>query len=171
MADTASPAVADSQKAAGAELGEFSKHKLPDGVELNIPKLGVENKLIDFIQSSRPAGKAVWFDFDRLLFDTGSATLQPASDEQLQNIAAILKAYPKVHILIGGYTDNTGNAAVNLSSLTRAANTVMTELVKLGVPPARLRAKGYGEEHPVGSNDTGEGRQKNRRISMRVTKK
>ncbi len=171
VADTASPAAGDSQKAAAAALGEFSKRKLPDGVELNIPKLGVENKLIDFIESRSAAGNATWFDFDRLLFDTGSATLQPASEEQLQNVAAILKAYPKVHIRIGGYTDNTGGAAANLKLSDARANTVMAELVNLGVSPARLRAKGYGEEHPVAPNDTGEGRQKNRRISMRVTKK
>ena len=55
-----------------------------------------------------------WFDFDRLLFDTGQATLQPASQDQLTDIADILKAYPQVKIRIGGYTDNTGDPAANL---------------------------------------------------------
>jgi OOP family OmpA-OmpF porin len=86
-------------------LGEFIKRKLPNGTELNIPRLGIENKLIDFIEDpSKPVDKTTWFDFDRLTFDTGASTLQPSSAEQLHNIAAILKAYPK----IGGYTDNTG---------------------------------------------------------------
>jgi len=104
---------------------------------------------------------ATWFDFDRLLFDTGAATLQPASEEQLTNIAAILKAYPQVKIRIGGYTDNTGDPAANLRLSEDRADNVMAELVRLGIEPARMSAKGYGAE----------GRQKNRRISLRVTDK
>ena len=88
-------------------LGEFFKRKLPNGIEVSIPKLGVENKLIAFIEdASLPVDKTTWFNFDRLLFDTGKATLQPASQEQLANIAAILKAFPAVEIKLGGYTDN-----------------------------------------------------------------
>ena len=96
-ASLATSAASNTANSAIAALGEFFKRKLPDGTELNIPRLGIENKLIDFIEdSSKPVDKTTWFDFDRLLFDTGKATLQPSSQEQLQNIAAILKAYPKV---------------------------------------------------------------------------
>jgi K(+)-stimulated pyrophosphate-energized sodium pump len=112
-----------------------------------------------------------WFDFDRLLFDTGAATLQPASQEQLSNIAAILKAYPKAKVVIGGYTDNTGDAAANVKLSQQRADNVMAELAKLGVDPSRMSAKGYGEEHPVADNATEEGRQKNRRISLHITEK
>ena len=168
----ATSAVGDAAKSAVATLGEFFKRKLPSGVELNIPKLGIENKLIDFIEdSSKPVDKETWFDFDRLLFATGSATLEPTSQEQLQNIANILKAYPKVHARIGGYTDNTGDKAANLKLSSERSASVMAELIKLGVDPARMDAKGYGEEHPVADNATEEGRAKNRRISMRVTEK
>ena len=171
-ATQAGTAVAETAKSMWAALGEFFKRKLPNGVELNIPKLGVENKLIDFIEdASKPADKETWFDFDRLLFDTGKATLQPASKDQINDIAAILKAYPKVNVRVGGYTDNVGGKAANVTlSQERAAN-VAAELVTLGVDKARLDSKGYGEEHPVASNDTEEGRAKNRRISMRVTAK
>ncbi len=138
---------------------------------MNIPKLGVENKLIDWIESSNPVDTTTWFDFDRLLFASGSATLEPASQEQLSNVAAILKAYPKVKIKLGGYTDNTGDPAVNLKLSDERAKNVMAELIKLGVDPARLEAEGYGEDHPVADNKTEEGRQLNRRISLRVTEK
>ncbi len=111
------------------------------------------------------------FDFDRLLFDTGAATLQPASHEQLSNIAAILKAFPKAKVTIGGYTDNTGDAAANLAFSQSRADNVMAELVKLDVDPARMNAKGYGEEHRVADNAPEDGRQKNRRISLHVTEK
>jgi OOP family OmpA-OmpF porin len=161
-----------SDAARTAVLGDFFKTKLPNGVELNLPQLGVENKLLKFIQDpTQEVSKDVWFDFDRLTFDTGSATLQPTSDEQLHNVAEILKAYPNVKLKIGGYTDNTGDKAANLKLSEDRAQNVMAAIVKMGIDPSRLTAQGYGEEHPAGDNSTEEGKQKNRRISMRVTAK
>ncbi len=154
-----------------AALGAFIDRKLPDGTVLHIPTNGIENHLIDFIESNKPVDKTTWFDFDRLLFDTGSAALQPGSQEQLNNISAILKAYPKVNAKIGGYTDNTGDAAANLKLSDDRANSVTHELVGSGIDATRLEAKGYGEDHPVASNATPEGRQQNRRISLLVTAK
>jgi K(+)-stimulated pyrophosphate-energized sodium pump len=157
---------------AASSLGNFVSRQLADGTTLNIPERGVEGRLLAFIQdpATKP-DKTTWFDFDRLLFNTGSATLQPQSMEQLNNIAAILKAYPATHLTIGGYTDNTGDAAGNLKLSQDRANNVTAELVKLGVAKDRLVAKGYGEEHPVGDNSTEAGRAQNRRISMLVTQK
>ncbi len=76
-AANATSSISDATKAAWAKLGDLFKRKLPDGTELNIPRLGVENKLIDWIESSKPVDTTTWFDFDRLLFATGSATLSP----------------------------------------------------------------------------------------------
>jgi OmpA-OmpF porin, OOP family len=153
-------------------LGEFIPLKLPDGTDLNIPSLGIENSLLDFIEDrSSPVDKSTWFAFDRLTFDTGKATLQDSSTEQLQNIAAILKAYPKVKVKIGGYTDDTGNKEANLRLAQDRATNVMHELVQRGVDASRLAAEGYGEEHAVGDNSTFGGRQRNRRIALRVTAK
>ncbi|MBO0940024.1 OmpA family protein [Fibrella sp. HMF5335] len=179
MMDTAASAVGNAADKAGdaiagaaASLGAFGAKKLPDGVELNIPANGVENRLIAFIEDkSKAVDKKTWFDFDRLLFETGSARLKPESREQLQNMAAILKAYPAVNLKIGGYTDNTGNAASNKKLSQQRADAAMAELIKLGVDKTRLEAEGYGQEVPVADNKTAEGRQKNRRTSVRVTKK
>lgn len=155
-----------------ADLGAFFKRKLPSGVELNIPENGIENKLVGFIEdTSKPVDKTTWFNFDRLLFDTGRATLQPASQEQLGNIADVLKAYPNVTIKLGGYTDNTGNAQANQKLSTDRADTVMHELIRLGIAPDRLAAEGYGAQYPLASNDTEAGRAQNRRIAVRVTRK
>lgn len=168
----AAESVQDAAKSGWSALGEFFKRRLPSGLELNIPRLGIENRLIDFIEdTARPVDKTTWFDFDRLLFDTGQATLQPSSQEQLANVKAILDAYPKVHLKIGGYTDNTGDKTRNLQLSADRANSVMKALVDLGVAPTRLTAEGYGQEHPVADNATEEGRAKNRRISLRVTQK
>jgi outer membrane protein OmpA-like peptidoglycan-associated protein len=152
--------------------GEFVSRTLPGNVNLRIPAGGMEDKLLMFIQDpSRPVDQTTWFDFDRLLFDTNSATLQPASEEQLRNIAAILQAYPNVHVKIGGYTDNTGDPAANQALSQRRADTVKEELISMRISPDRLEAEGYGDQHPVADNATEAGRQQNRRISLLVTQK
>jgi len=153
-------------------LGAFFSTKLPDGTELNIPQNGIENKLITFLNdSSRPVDTTTWFNFDRLLFDTNSATLQPQSQEQLNNIVAIMKAYPNMNAKIGGYTDNTGDPAANQTLSENRAKNVMDAIVAGGIDPSRLQSQGYGDQYPVGDNSTPEGRQQNRRISLLVTQK
>ena len=132
---------------------------------------GIETNLVNFIKSDKVVDKTTWFDFDRLTFNTGKATLKPESQEQLKNMADVLKAYPNVNVKLGGYTDNTGNANSNLKLSAERAVSVKTELVGMGIADSRLDAEGYGQEHAVASNDTEEGRAQNRRIAIRVTKK
>jgi outer membrane protein OmpA-like peptidoglycan-associated protein len=171
-ADSMAGAMGRTASAKAASLGAFVKRSLPGGVELNVPENGVESQLLSFItDASRPVSDTVWFNFDRLLFETGSSKLSPTSKEQVDNIAAILKAYPAVNIKLGGYTDNVGNAAANLKLSSDRANTVKSDLVSRGIAASRLAAEGYGDAHPVASNATPEGREQNRRIAIRVTKK
>lgn len=163
---------ANAGNSAMSALGSFFKTKLPNGVELNIPQFGIESKLLSFIQdSSKPVDNTTWFNFDRLTFDTGKSTLQPSSEEQLNNIAEILKAYPNVHVKIGGYTDNTGDPTANKALSEARAKSVMDSLVSKGIDASRLESEGYGEQYPIGDNATEEGRAKNRRIALRVTQK
>jgi outer membrane protein OmpA-like peptidoglycan-associated protein len=164
--------VTNAVNTATSALGDFFKTKLPDGVELNIPQFGIESKLINFLNDpSKTVDTTTWFNFDRLLFDTGQATLQPSSQEQLGNIAAVLKAYPNVHVKIGGYTDNTGDPAANVALSDARSKNVMDALVAAGIDPSRLESKGYGDQYPVGDNSTEEGRAQNRRIALLVTQK
>jgi len=145
---------------------------LPGGVTLNFQPSGVEAGLIGFIEDkSKTVDKETWFSFDRLYFETNSAKLSPQSKEQLSNIAAILKAYPNVELKIGGYTDNTGDAKANQKLSQQRAESTMQEIILLGISPNRLKAEGYGQEHPVADNSTEAGRAANRRIDVRVTKK
>jgi outer membrane protein OmpA-like peptidoglycan-associated protein len=171
-ADSAAGAIGGAVSGAAANLGAFVKRSLPGGVELNVPENGVESHLLSFItDANRPVSDTVWFNFDRLLFETGSSKLSPTSKEQVDNIAAILKAYPAVNIKLGGYTDNVGNAAANQKLSGDRANTVKAALVERGIAAGRLAAEGYGDAHPVADNSTPEGREQNRRIAIRVTKK
>ncbi|HET6862320.1 MAG TPA: OmpA family protein [Pyrinomonadaceae bacterium] len=156
----------------GANLGALIDTKLPNGVNLHIPSNGIENKLLAFIgDSTKAVDQTTWFSFDRLEFETDSATLKPSSREQLSNVAAILQAYPQVDLKIGGYTDNTGDPARNFKLSQDRATSTLNELVGLGVAKSRLAAEGYGQQFPVADNATPEGRQRNRRIDIRVTKK
>lgn len=146
--------------------------KLPNGAEIVIAENGVETKLLQFIEDqTKVADKETWFSFDRILFETNKATLRPSSDYQVGNIYEILKAYPNIEIKIGGYTDNTGNPDNNLKLSKERADEVMNALIKRGVDPNRLKAEGYGQQFPVASNDTPEGREKNRRVDVRISKK
>ena len=132
----------------------------------------MEGKLLAFIRDdSRAVDDTTWFSFDRLEFETGSAALKPASGAQLDNIAAILRAFPDVGLKLGGYTDNTGDPAANLQLSAERATGTLNELVNRGIDADRLTAEGYGEQFPVADNATEEGRGKNRRIDVRVTAK
>jgi outer membrane protein OmpA-like peptidoglycan-associated protein len=154
------------------KLGVFLATKLPNGVDLNIPEFGIEKKLIAFIEdANQQIYKTTWFSFDRLEFETGSAALKPSSSEQLKNIAEILKAYPKVSLKLGGYTDDVGNPDNNLKLSQKRTENTLQELVKLGIETTRLEAEGYGEQHPIADNATEEVKQKKRRIDLRVTNK
>jgi outer membrane protein OmpA-like peptidoglycan-associated protein len=152
--------------------GEFIDKSLPNGTTLHIPANGVENKLLAFIEDqSAQVNPDTWFSFDRLAFETNSATLKPSSQEQIHNIAEIMKAYPQVKLKIGGYTDNTGNPQQNLKLSRDRAATAMDQIAASGIDISRMSAQGYGDQHPVADNATAGGREKNRRVDVNVAAK
>lgn len=163
----------DSAAIKAAEAAKFYMKKLASGFELKGNANGIESQLIAFIEdAAKPVDKTTWFSFDRLTFKTGSAEVEmEKSKDQLTNIYQVMKAFPKVKLKVGGYTDNVGNEAANLKlSLARARATVAA-LETMGVEKGRLSPEGYGSQHPVASNDTEEGRAQNRRIAVRVMEK
>jgi OOP family OmpA-OmpF porin len=106
-----------------------------------------------------------------LRFDTGSARLRPESQEQLNNFAADLRAYPDVRVNVGGYTDNVGSAERNRRLSQERANSVMAELVGKGISADRLTAEGFGEQKFIADNSTATGRAQNRRVTVSVSVK
>lgn len=159
--------------APGAEApkGGDIKVELDGGVQLDAAADGIEYKLVEFIKSNKPVDKETWFSFDRLYFDTAKASLKPESQKQLQNIVEVMKAFPKVKLKIGGYTDNQGAEDFNMKLSTDRAKATYDKLAGMGVASDRLAYEGYGKAHPVADNATKEGREKNRRIDVRVTAK
>lgn len=157
--------------AVAGQPGMF-EFKLPNGKTIIGSESGIEGKLIAFVSDAgKMVDKTTWFNFDRLLFDTGKSTLKAESKDQLSNITAILSAFPKVKLKIGGYTDNVGDKNMNMKLSADRATSVMSEIVGMGVAPDRLESEGYGDQHPEGDNNTEEGRAMNRRIAARVTEK
>jgi outer membrane protein OmpA-like peptidoglycan-associated protein len=157
-----------------ATVRESFKVTLPDGVELNAFKGGIEDSLVTFLNNSNSkAGNDVWFDFDNLNFETGSAKITAESQVQVNNIASILKAYPKVEIKIGGYTDVTGDAAANKKLSQDRATAVVVALKAAGSNPAQLLgAEGYGSQFAkAAANASDDEKKKDRRIAISVRKK
>ena len=157
-------------------VGDLFQLSLFDNTMLEVGKNSSEAHLVKLIEdkslTTPEQFKDNWITLDRTYFKTGSDELTEGSEQQLKNIVAILKAYPKVAIRLGGYTDNTGSAEGNLKLSERRANSVLNKLVALGANKAQLSAQGYGQEHPVcPANDTDECKAKNRRIDIRLTAK
>lgn len=141
----------DTTTVAASTAPESIKVKLPNGKELDAYKGGIEDQLVTFLSSdwkslSDDSLKAKWFNFDNLNFTTGTATLVPESEKQLDNIAEILKAFPDAKIKIGGYTDVTGNAAANKKLSQDRANAAKNGLDKRGVGKQVTEADGYGSQ-------------------------
>ncbi|PNS07699.1 OmpA family protein [Solilutibacter silvestris] len=104
-------------------------------------------------------------------FDTGKATITKDSLEILTKAADTIKRAPAgTKIEVGGYTDNTGNAAANMKLSQERADAVVAKLKELGVTDGILSGKGYGQDKPVADNGTADGRAKNRRIEFTVAK-
>ena len=106
--------------------------------------------------------RGVNFDFDK-------ATIRPDAVPILEQACSRLKLESNIDVVAQGYTDSIGSDAYNLKLSERRANAVRDWLVKCGVSPARLSAKGYGKSNPVATNTTAEGRAQNRRTELVVT--
>ena len=104
-------------------------------------------------------------------FASASAEVPASMATFLEKAAEDLKQLPAGHVLeIAGYTDNTGDAADNVTLSQRRADAVRDALIKYGANPDMLIAKGYGSANPTASNDTPEGRLRNRRIEYHIIK-
>ncbi len=109
-------------------------------------------------------GPRARFVLDGVQFDSGRATIRPESNSRLDRIVEYMTHKPNVRIRIAGYTDNVGNPRGNQTLSAQRARAVRAYLVSHAIDAGRLEAVGFGDQDPVASNDTEEGRQQNRRI-------
>jgi outer membrane protein OmpA-like peptidoglycan-associated protein len=104
-----------------------------------------------------------------ILFASDSASLKSGQRQELSALASNLSAYPDSQVQVIGHTDNTGSAAHNFDLSARRAGAVSAVLVESGVSGQRLTATGKGEDNPIATNLTDEGRALNRRVEVVIT--
>jgi outer membrane protein OmpA-like peptidoglycan-associated protein len=103
-----------------------------------------------------------------ILFESGSARLQPGADTKLSQIAEVLQRYPRTSVELTGHTDNRGSERFNQEISEQRAGTIRDALVTSGVDPSRVSTGGDGEHRPVATNSTATGRAANRRVDLTI---
>jgi len=143
--------------AAGAVIGHQMDQQAKE-IQQNIPGATVE-RVGEWIDVTFASG---------ILFPFNSTEILPAGRTNLQELANSLQTYATSDVLIVGHTDNIGTDAYNMDLSQRRADAASSYLQSLGVSSARIRTSGRGEREPVQSNDTEEGRQRNRRVEVAI---
>ncbi|MFD2569702.1 DUF937 domain-containing protein [Spirosoma soli] len=143
--------------------------ELPGGRKLSLTENSFNAQLAQFL-GSKPKNPERTFTFDNLTFETNSDRITVESRPNVNDLIEIMKAYPGLHIRVEGHTDNTGNADANKKLSIDRANAVRTALMSAGIEANRVTTQGFGSTKPTASNESAEGRQKNRRIDVAVTK-
>jgi len=143
--------------AAGAYIGHYMD-KQADEMKRDIAGAKIER-----------IGEGIKITFDSgLLFDVNKASLKTASRDNLKNLAIILNKYEDTEIVLEGHTDATGSEEYNLQLSRSRANSVANYLQSLNVNETRFTVMGYGEQQPIASNESIEGRQINRRVEVAI---
>jgi outer membrane protein OmpA-like peptidoglycan-associated protein len=151
---------------------EGSREISPEAVEAARAIYGVKDVVVEVIPrpKSEKAQQEITevLELDIVEFLTGSAQLTPKGQATLDKVGSILAQVPDLPVGISGHTDNRGNRAMNLDLSRRRAESCRDYLVKKGIAATRLTTEGFGPDKPVDTNDTDEGRQRNRRIDFSV---
>lgn len=105
----------------------------------------------------------------QVTFGFDSSDLTMSASNALNNVASVLQQYPDTRVNIAGHTDSTGDAGYNQRLSERRANAVGNYLARSGVSSSRLYMTGYGENQPIASNESEQGRAQNRRVEITLT--
>lgn len=143
------------------QVAQYARQQARDGRPRNE---WIESELRDFHATKSDRGLVI--TMSDVLFDAGSADLRPGGIRLVARIAAFLHEYPNRTIAIEGFTDSVGDEALNRTLSERRADAVRAALMDGGIQGNRIVARGYGEAFPVASNETAEGRQRNRRVEV-----
>ncbi len=143
--------------------------KLPNGSSVDLTPNTLNYELQRFLASNEATPRT--FTFDKLNFDTGSATIRAEDQANVDALAQILAAYPKAAGRVVGYTDARGSAGANANLGKDRADAVVAALGAKGVASGRVTAASGGETNPADTNATKEGQFENRRTELVVTSK
>lgn len=132
-------AAVDSGRAAATRV------TLPNGVGLDASPGGMEERLVAFLKdSTAPPDENLWFDFEHLKFEPGTARIVPGSGKEVTNLVQILKAFPNARIQVGAFTDSAGSEPMNLKISKERAEAVAKELQQAGLAGQIAGVEGYG---------------------------
>lgn len=148
-------------------LGCFVKRELKNKVQLIVLSDGAEANLINFIESKASIKDSKWFPLRRVIMDEKTNTLSKKSVNQINNIVQILKTYPNVHIVIGGYSYSKEGPVKNFEKSYRFAEKVAKKIINDGgINKERIRFEGYGNKYQVK-----QGVKMAKRVGIKVVKK
>ena len=123
---------------------------------------------LNTILQTQDSARGLIVNMSDVLFDTASYTLKPAAREKLAKISGVVLAHPGLNLQIEGHTDSVGSDEYNQQLSENRAAAVRDYLIEQGVAPSSVIARGFGKTQPIASNDTPDGRQKNRRVELVV---
>ena len=140
-----------------------------DIIDLN--KMEIKNDSIhkDFYLDKVEVGKKVVLE--NIYFETGKSKLKKESYEELGRVVDLLNNNPSIKLEISGHTDNVGSYVANKKLSKARAKSVVDYLTSKGISASRLKYEGYSFTQPIATNDTPEGRQKNRRVEFEILEK
>jgi len=121
------------------------------------------------ILQTRDTARGLIVNMPDSLFKTGSSKLRSVVREKLAKVAGILTSYPGLKLAVEGHTDNVGGDDYNQDLSEKRAQSAREYLVSQGVTASSIAARGFGKDDPIESNDTPEGRQRNRRVELIVS--
>jgi outer membrane protein OmpA-like peptidoglycan-associated protein len=164
----AAKATAQAQEQAAQAEAEKARQT---AAESEKEKAALRAQLLDQLNTilqTRDTARGLIVNMSDVLFDTGSYTLRPAAREKLAKISGIVLAHPGLNLQVEGHTDSVGSDEYNQALSEHRADAVRGFLVEQGVAGSAITSRGFGKTQPVASNDTPEGRQKNRRVELVV---
>ena len=156
-------------KQAAPQADEYISFDMPGGGKLSVRRGSFSGKMAAFLGSQETGDKCL--AFDKVSFENSSFQLTTGSEIQLGELATLMQAYSRLNISIEAYTDNAGDDGKNKSLSRERAKVIKTWLTDHNIAPGRINIKGWGGENPIASNDTEEGRDRNRRVEVCVSKK
>ena len=160
--DTDGDSIPDAKDNCPFVAGPASNNGCPVIEKIDIPK---EPAKVQLTQEEQEVINKV---FKNLEFETGKAVIRPSSFPSLDELTNLLKKRPSFKLLIDGHTDNVGAKAYNQKLSQGRADAVKKYLADKGIDASRITAKGYGMTKPITTNNTPEGRQKNRRVEFTI---
>ncbi len=158
-------AEAEKARQAASEADRLRQQAEKEKADLRARLLQQLNSILE----TKDTARGLISNMGDVLFETGKYELKPVARERLARVSGILLAYPSLKVAVEGHTDSVGGDDYNQRLSEQRADAVRQYFVTAGIPSDAVTARGFGKLQPVASNDTPEGRQRNRRVELVVS--